>query len=567
MLRFGLFSVLISLLLAFSFSCSRSPETVARVGKEKISNTEFREALRIRYPFQLADGIPLQEKKEVLNFLMEKRVKFLEAKDRGMDKSVEFTGALKRRKERLITARLSELLITNKLVPEDMAQAYLWLKWNKTDVIIMGIGYEGSQYITASRSKHEAITLAEQYYHDIKYGTDASILAENYSDDPFIKQNRGKFKPYEPGLFDPAVDVAIYHARENSVLEPVITGRGIFIIKVLKKQEIHRDFASLADINRTRRNIYQNFFRQTGDSIYQQISLDLRKKLDTEISESGIEQFLSAIADWSANPGANDSTFNEKQRSIYLGKVENITLTTGYFIDEFQGTFSSSYQRFNDPQQLRKVIDDYINNYLVWLIEGRKKRLEDDAEIKRLVKQLEIDHLVTMFDQNVLILQSQPAEEEMEAYFKEHGEEYKESPKIELWQMAFKEEGTARKVADRARRQPEQFDKMVGQYVENHNSRKSYRYLGYVSMKSPREVVKKAFEIGAHSIIGPVFENKHYYVLKTGNLQPERQKELSEVKNIIRAKIQQDKKEQLWEKILKEFQRNHLYWINEKELQ
>jgi parvulin-like peptidyl-prolyl isomerase len=565
--HFNLLPVFFTLIVAFTFSCSRSPETVAKVGSEKITVTEFREALKARYPDHLAESIPLENRRDVINFQMEKRVKYLEARERGYNKDTDFKRSLKRREERLIAAKLSELLITNKLVPQEMARAFLWLKWNKADVIIIGIGYQNSDYITANRTKEDAIKLAQQYYQDIFYGTDPEILAGYYSDDPYIKHNNGKFRSYQPGLFHPAVDLAIYQTPVNIVTHPVITDRGIFIIKVLNKKELHKNFASPEDLNRTKRSIYQAFFKHTGDSLYRNISLDLRKKLGGEISDSGINEFLLAVKDWSAQSDTADSTFTRAQRSIILGKVGNFSLTAGHIIDEFQGTFISSYQKFNNPPECRKMIDEYINNYLVWLIEGRHSKLDHDGEIRLLMKLYEIDQMVTLFDKNVLQKQTQPNQEEIDAYYSTHQQEYKQPARLELWQIALKEEKKAREVAALARKRPDQFDKLVQKYTDKEGQKNSGGYLGYVSKNSPREVAKEAFEKGPNSIIGPVEEFNYYYVVKTGKLRSERQRDLSEVLVSVKAKIQQQKKEQLWDKILKDFQKNHLYWINEKDLQ
>jgi parvulin-like peptidyl-prolyl isomerase len=90
--------------------------------------------------------------------------------------------------------------------------------------------------------------------------------------------------------------------------------------------------------------------------------------------------------------------------------------------------------------------------------------------------------------------------------------------------------------------------------------------LGYQNVNSPRSIIKAAFEAGENKIIGPLEENNFFYVIKTGEIQPERQRTLNEVEAVVRSAVQKEKQDLSRQQILKELQNEYIFWIDETQL-
>jgi hypothetical protein len=88
-------------------------------------------------------------------------------------------------------------------------------------------------------------------------------------------------------------------------------------------------------------------------------------------------------------------------------------------------------------------------------------------------------------------------------------------------------------------------------------------YLGYQSASSPRKIIQEAIQAGENTIVGPSFENPYYYILKTGKIQPERQKSFEEVETRVSVDAKRDKEKELRESITKSLRNEYEVWISE----
>ncbi|MBN2366621.1 MAG: peptidylprolyl isomerase [Calditrichaeota bacterium] len=555
---------LLPLFLVFGFlsSCDRSPDIVARVGDEIISTEEFSNALKQRYPHKNLEETAIEERRSLIKNMMEKKVKYMRAAELGMEQNADFLETIRLRESRLISSKLPEKLIVDSLVTEDMINSRLALSKARTDVILVGLAYHGVPGRIIHRSQEEAMTIAKEILMQVKQGEDLARLAEIYSDDSRVRNNQGLFSPYHPGTFHHAVDAAVFLTPAGELFGPVITPQGIFLGKVLEKESINLDTVSHNEKLKTKWNIYNNNFYQRGDSIYRELTANFKEELGWEVSSTGISQFLGAIDEWSRNPEANDATFTAQQRSIYLGRVGKDTITSGYFIDEFQRTFHDNYRKFNSEAGLEKMINELIQ-YQTWVIKAREHNIRELPEIRERMSDIRKNLLVEFFDREEIKARSIPTQEEIETYYQENKSNYMDSRRIHIREIAVGDSLTAEKILDKARKDPENFHKLAAEYTEKSFMKERGGDLGYQSVNSPRLVVQKAVEAGENQIIGPIHDRSYYYIIKTGDIEPERQKELSEVEIVVRSNVQQNKQEEILENHIAEFRKNHTYWINE----
>lgn len=561
--------ILIRVLFAFIitlFSCGKSPQTIATVGNEELSISEFQDILKQKRPRNQISQISFEDRKKVLMTYLEGRAKAMKARELNYQKDPDLQDQVRRREERILAAKYPDILIVDKFVTPEMIKTFAEVQSAKPHIIAVALGYQGSQFIQASRTKEQAIKLADSIYQRIKAGEDIAELSAQYTDDANLKEKKGLFAPYTAGSLDPEVDKRINQTEKFQLLEPIVTNRGIFVMEIIQKNENPRVPLSDNQKRKIRIELYNKFYRTEGDSIYKTLSERFNAELGGEIYDDGIDNFLLATEAWAATPNPTDLTFTEQQKAIVLGRIADITITAEYFIEEFQGTFRTSYQKFKSRDELKKILKDYIERYLAWIIKARKAGIDKLPEVQKLTSQFLDSKLIDIFDKKEIKEKATPTEDEMQTYYEINKENFKEPEKIRIWEIALEDEKKAKTVLKKANMPGADFAALAKEYTEKVGLRDRRGDLGYRSIKSPRNIIKAAFEVGENKIIGPIKENRFYYIIKTGDILPERQKDFKEAETNVRSRVQREKEQKMREEWSDRLQKVYDIWIDELKL-
>ncbi|OGB68720.1 MAG: hypothetical protein A2Y94_07020 [Caldithrix sp. RBG_13_44_9] len=557
------FLILVSLTIILVSACSESPEVVGKVGGERINLQEFQETLRSEYRDKKTNEISFEERKKALLKALESRVKVVKAKELNLQDKPEYNEFIDIRQDRILASKLPDILITDKFVTENMIRAYSKLQTTRPRVILLSLGFEDSKYLKAPRSLDETIKLAEYVLKQIRNGTNLMNLTEQYSDDENGRKMRGIYDPFSPGVFDPQLDIELSMAKENQLLGPIKTPRGIFIAQVISLNPVEAGLPVGGEKDRIKWQIFNKFYRQEGDQLHKELTEKFKTELGWEISDSGIEQFLAAIQVWSQGPQPSDKSFTDEQRAIYLGKVGKTTITVGSFIKEFQGSFSSNYIRMNNPVDMKKVLVDYSERYLTWLIKAKEHKVQELPDVQYQINKVENERLAELLDKYEIQEKSTPTPEEIVSYYQANQSKYLEPKKIRVWEIAIKDQEQAAKIYKKAVNNFSDFENLAQQYTEKASMKNRKGDLGYQNAGSPRSVIKAAFEAGENKIIGPLEENNFFYIIRTGDIQPERQKTLAEAEPVIKAAVHKEKQDRLRQQLMKDLQKEYIFWINE----
>jgi parvulin-like peptidyl-prolyl isomerase len=545
------------------WNCDTSPLVVARVGEEKITIEEFNAMLKIKYPRQKLEEINLETKKNELSSLVNRKLKILKAKELGYDQNPEYLQEMEYRTNRLIVPKLTDILITEKLVSDEMVRSYFNLKYSKAKVELITLGYQGAKAFDDVRTIEQASTLAKDLIRRIKDGENFSEIADIFSDDPSTKNGKSTLDPYRPELFNPQLDIALDKAKINKLTGPIITDWAVYIARILERAEFDKSANYDTEKEKIRGEIFRRLFRKEGMELYKKFSEEFKQKVGWEISEEGILEFLAIIEDWSKNEKVSDDQFTEEQKAIVLGKVGNQPITIGSFLNEFQGSFNRVYNRYNSEKSMTALLKDYIEKHLIWVNIAKQRKIQDYPEIVKQITHFSDSKLVELFDKYEIKEKIELRPEEIEAYYEANKTSYLEPKKIQLWEIAIKDSASAQEVYQKTSNQSSDFEALAKKYTEKLKMKDQNGYMGYQSASSPRKVVREAIQAGENSIIGPIFENPYYYIVKTGKIQPELQKSFEEVKSIVSVDAKRDKERALRESITQSLRNEYEIWITE----
>ncbi len=545
------------------WNCDTSPSVVARVGEEKITIEEFNAMLKIKYPRQKLEEINLETKKNELSSLVDRKLKILKAKELGYDQNTEYLQEMEYRTNRLIVPKLTDILITEKLVSDEMVRSYFNLKYSKAKVELITLGYQGAKAFDDVRTKEQANTLAKDLIRRIKDGENFSEIADIFSDDPSTKNGKSTLDPYRSELFNPQLDMALDKAKINMLTGPIITDWAVYIARILERAEFDKSANYDTEKEKIRGEIFRRLFRKEGMELYKKFSEEFKQKVGWEISEEGILEFLAIIEDWSKNEKVSDDQFTEEQKEIVLGKVGNQPITIGSFLNEFQGSFNRVYNRYNNEKSMTALLKDYIEKHLIWVNIAKQRKIQDYPEIVKQITHFSDSKLVELFDKYEIKEKIELRPEEIEAYYVANKTSYLEPKKIQLWEIAIKDSANAQEVYQKTSNQSSNFEALAKKYTEKPKMKDQNGYMGYQSASSPRKVVREAIQAGENSIIGPIFENPYYYIVKTGKIQPELQKSFEEVKSKVSVDAKRDKERALRESITQSLRNEYEIWITE----
>ncbi len=538
--------MLITVLLSFWVSCSQfskiDPEKViATVGDYRITAGDFQKALKERFKNKPLTELTADEKRTVLDEMIDARRKAIWAVENGLTDDADYQADLQKYSERILALELYDRKVLDQLFPPEMMKRYE--DWYYTDVkaVIVKIGYKGS-HIESDRSEEEALALAEKYAEELQKSLDPELAAKTLTEG---NKKAAVVNPYTIGRLPIAGDSLIFTTPVGKVGGPIKLSQGIVLVKILEKKQREKN----RDPQMVRQELLRIFRGQKRNEeakLFDQISRELREKYQATANDSAINVLVNDIKKWAKKRNPQLSDFSSAQRALVLGSVREYKLTVGDFLN-YVGTAllrdPSAIGNFSTIKE-RYVVSEL--NLKCWVLAAREAGVADDPEIVKKLEDFRINRLVQLVEvkevnQRIVNV----SEEEIVAFYNEHPDQFSYPERIEVFQIVVNSREIAEKVLERARA-GEDFEKLYDEYVGTNKVPVTDRFkLGMVTRTHRmKEIVEAAFAAGGNTITGPVVFNNKYHIIKTGKYEPVKLKPLEEVRSsVMSAVINQKRKE------------------------
>ncbi len=542
--------------------CRRGNQTVARVGSERITLDEFRNALIEQFKTQDFSQIPLDKKLEVLNSLLDQRRRIMKAREMDLDKTPEFLRRLREREDLLLAQSLYLKEVIESLIPESLIRRYYNYQQRQLTVRAIKLGYKGAPQYKGSRSEEETIHLAEELVAKLREGADFEEFVQQYSDDAQKNKTHG-IMTYPLGRFGLKADSLVYAAELHKVVGPFKGPDGYYIFWVEERHYRPQPTGFDKRKDQVRQNLYNWYFVEEATRLFEEKSRALQKHYKVEFLDGNLGRFLEIARQWHQKPGATDADFTPEQRDLVLVRFKGGEITAGDLIDKFRGGFRSNFSRYNTLEKLHEFLEKRVVNLEVWAREARARGLDKDPQLLRQMARFERTQLSALLDQKIVQDQVQITETELQNYYNSHLDQFRQPERIRVWEIQVRDAKLAQQIARRAR-QGEDFSKLAETYNFNQSLKNRKGDLGFVNRNyTDKLLAKKAFEAGPHQVVGPFKSNVYYAVIKTGELKPERIRTFREVRGIVKNAIQREKEKALRDALLGELRKKYLFQINE----
>jgi parvulin-like peptidyl-prolyl isomerase len=550
------------LLFIFSLQCGKRADVVAKIENQEITIDEYKSALLSQFDTEDFSKISIEDKRKTLNSLIEQRLKYLMAKELKLDEDPDFKKSLNKNENQLIVKELYKIEVIDFFVPEEMIQKYFMWKQLELSAIKVIVGFNNAVGYNGQRTKAAAANRAEEVVAQMKASQNPEEVALQFSDGQGVTRDRGVVKSFPIGAYNPEVDEMVYQAEVGDVVGPIQTPKGYLILKIIGKKRLTEKSDFESEKKEIQNKLFNSYFAATANERYKELTEQFKQKYDAEIASDNVKKFHAILREWEKIPEKKDTDFTEAQREIKLAKLGEQFYTAGYLIDQFQGTFYKNYNRYNSIQLLENVVTSLLN-WEVWVKEARNQNLQDEPEITKVMEKYQMQQLVILLDQKEVKEKVNVTDEEVKAYFEENKANYKDQEKIQIWEIAITDESLAKQIANRAKK-GENFEDLARKYTEKQAMQKRGGNLGFQTRNSTfTEIVKRAFDAGENQIVDPFKYGIYFYVLKSGEYVPPRQKEFEEVKGIVKSGMVRKQETEKREELLSEIRKKYQFRINE----
>lgn len=550
---FGLFLILIT--IVFMSACGLSDDTVAKVGGSKISVEYFKFQLSKRYPGKAVfTDVDSATKATLLNRLVLNKLKTNAAYDAGLDEDPSFKNEFNNQKARVIGNKFFEKSIVDKLISEQDLRNSFEKKKEEVKASHILISFQGAQRSSQNRTREDAEKLVNDLLKMIDAGEPFEKLAEQYSDDPSAKQNKGDLGFFSWGRMVEEFQQKAYSMQPGEIAGPVATIYGYHVIKVTDRRQNpdwHPENFEAQKFELKRSLYYSK--QDTAMRMWTKISEDLKDKKALQLMAGNIDKVVKLAKEKNSGGAAKPEDFTEDEKNLILVEWKGGKLYLKDFFASYQNHFDALKRRMVDKAAFSKDVDSRAMQELI-NVEAERIGVMDEKDVKLELQEFSDQNILGLIERKEVTDKAQPGEDELKKFYEEHQNEFVNLAEMEIWEIYVKDEKLAKKIAGLAR-SGKNFEELVAKYTEDDASKKNKGYLGFKAEKRHGAVSQEAFKAGENQIAGPFKYRQGFSVIKTGKLKPEMIKSYEDAYSQLKSRFRNSKlaeRRKEWENELRE---------------
>ncbi len=553
--RLFIFSALGAVLILIN-SCGMDDTTVAKVGDLKITRSEFESRLNQRgRNAQKADATRDSVRKAtLLNRMIEEKLKINAAYDMNLDEDEKILGSMKGRKSRLVGNKYFERIVVDQLISEQELKEAFNKQKEEVKASHILIAYKGALKSRAQRSKAEAKQLAQELAQRVKSGESLSKLAEQYSDDPTAKRNKGDLGYFTYGKMVPEFQEAAYKMEKGEVSGPVESGYGFHIIK-LDDRRTNENFNE-SKFEEQKMNLKRQMYMGLQDSgrvLWNQHSKSLKEKYDFELLEENIRKAAEIAKEKNEKGLRTIGDYTQEEKDLVLAEFKGGNFTLGDLLIVYADNFSRVRNKLANFNNLKSQVENFGLNELM-LLDAEHIGITEEEDIKSQLQQLLERQMLSEVQKRAIEGKVDVSEEEVRAYYEEHTDEFMQPATMEMWEIYVEDKNMADRVA-RMAQNGEDFERLAKKFSEDKFLQKKGGYLGYKQKNRRGAVSRKAFELGSGKVSDPIKFRSGWAVVKTGEKKDKTLKSYEDASSRARTKLKNQKRSNAreeWENELRE---------------
>jgi parvulin-like peptidyl-prolyl isomerase len=513
------------ILVLMAAGCGPREPIVARIGNEKITLKQFKEAfIANSRSEETAARRSYQDRETVLHDLAVQRAKFLEAVALGIDKKPDIKKQIETFARRKALDMLYEDKVVNAVVSDAAAKEYYDRSGKEVKARHILLKVNPSDVTAGDTLKIKA--RADSIRKAIAGGLDFRAAAKMLSEDASTAADSGSLGWFGWGKMVDEFQEAVWNAKTGAVAGPVRTPYGYHLILVEETRPVpdRRPFDEVkAQVKAQMKESEGAKMTETAKNYLE----NLRKKRNLKYNDATLDMFRKRLLDPNASKSQGLAPlFTEDQKTMAAASYSGGKITVADMIEKV-GTAASRVD-WNDPQSVKDLVNAI----------AEPKFLDDDADSQGYYKKALNDPevvaerergLAGMLEKQEVTDKLNPTPQDEQAYYQNHLSAYIQ-PEMRTVREIFVKADSMKAVRIRERAlKGENFLKLAMRFNEKESTQPDTGRIG------PFE--EKRFGLTGHSAfalqkVGGVSEviaiGKNYSVLQLLEIVPSRTKTFEE---------------------------------------
>lgn len=256
----------------------------------------------------------------------------------------------------------------------------------------------------------------------------------------------------------------------------------------------------------------------------------------------------------------------KEEKPQVLARIENRTITLEDFRKEVESLPEFFKPLLVEPKAKKEFLEKLIDREIL-LLEAEKAGIDKREDVLRKIEECRRGVILEAFMSEILAGKDEVTDEEAKRYYEEHKEEFQLGERVRVRHIVVKTLEEAQEIKKRLER-GEDFAELARKYSIS-PAAKWGGDLGYIQ----RGQVGKEFEKAAFSLKKPgdisdiVKTTFGYHIIKLEDRKPPQQLSFEEVKDKIKSRLKEEKRNKILEEYLKTVRKSYKIEVNEKLLE
>ncbi|GAB4182103.1 MAG: hypothetical protein Kow00108_18950 [Calditrichia bacterium] len=515
------------LLMVLLTGCRDENPVVAEAGKIKITKKEFLDHLKtLSHKGQVLNDFTQDELITQVSVLMNRKIEFLIAEDEGILDSPIIKTRSEIMREMEMVRYLQQYIINEKFLTEKEKKAYYWDKHRSVEYKQIVLNFVDKKTASAILSKEQAIDLGHKLKVFIQSGLSFDSLVTEYSHDRDTRDKGGYVGWKLKSSLEPELAEALFSAPSNSIVGPIVTKSKVYIFLVLNKklQQPSKTY------NEMEHEIEQELKRRLSfkiNAFMQRYTNELKGRYNLKINNANVDHFLKLAEQWNSKGNLPLDSLFFMVYDLPLIEGNNFAYPGHKLLFQLRN-FKQSYARLKDKTEMMKFLNSGIS-YLSLLNRAYELDFHELPDIKfnyeSFLENAAITELHKKWRSEI-----KNSQDELKSYYEQNKNKFKSPEKIEVWEMAFKDQNAAERAYNKLKKRMNKktFEAMAKTLSAKKTSARHGGYLGYLIKGQKPEISNLAFKYGPDALIPPTKIEIYHYIFMTGKYEPERIKTFDE---------------------------------------
>lgn len=558
--------LLIALATILIFSCGSDTVEIASVGDLTITNSDLTDILKSRYPKEKDfKNIDIQKKKDLLDQLVNKKLKVQAALELGMESDEDVLMAVEKQEENLLGQKYFESVVVDKLISAEEIEEYLEKQGVELKVTYILVGHEKAN-VAKKRSHEEAKSIAEKIVSEARQGKEFKELALKYSDDPGVKSNNGDLGYFKWGQKPKPFQQASWDMKVGEISDPVETRYGFNIIRLDDRKEVenYKPNRNHEAIFRIKQTLYSGV-ADSGKKLWEKTYENLKKEKSYKYHDEAIKEVAHLIQKTLKVQNVDMNSFTEEEQNIVLAEWDGYKITLNIILKRYEGNLPRVLGALTKITNMEKEVKN-LSMIKMAVMEAKSMNLHEEENVAKVLKNFTEDRLANLVEKREVNEKVEFTDEEVKKYYDENNDQFMKPAQLEMWDILVETEKEAGQIADWARR-GKNFENMAKKYSTDKYYKEKGGYQGFRTIQARSSISRKAFELGPNGKISdPIKYKKKWAVVKTGELRDKKIRPYNEVKKMAEGRLRNSKTAEMRKEWKAKLDETYAVEINEEAL-